>query len=100
MKPSKNSKRATLTKALKLAKKEANAGRDVMVLLPSVTWVGDIPLTYGRLDAPGNRYIRFANSYSGFSPTAIDTLILVGRNDFAWDIRGEEFARERLRTSL
>jgi hypothetical protein len=94
---SKKSKKKALTMALKLAKEEADDGLTVLVLLPSMAWVGDIPLTYGRLEGPGTRYIRFSNSLVGLGEVAIDTLILVGSNDPAWDFNGEIIAREGLR---
>jgi hypothetical protein len=93
---SKNSKKKALTKALNLAKKEADVGLNVMVLLPSVDWIGDMPLTYGHLDAPGTRYIRFSNSHAGLRSVAINTLIMVARCDPTWDAAGEAIARSGL----
>lgn len=90
----------TLKMSLELAASEAKAGRNVMVLVPDMSWTCGLPFTIGSRGSRGALHIRCTVCHSGLKSVAIDTLILVASATPAWDAAGEAFARERLRTSL
>ena len=86
--------------AINLAEIESGAGHNVMILVPDWSWSIGMPMTTDSTESRGAIYLRFANDHSGLKSVAIDTLILVASDTSTWDAKGEEYARERLRTSL
>ncbi len=81
---------------MKIARSEAAAGNTVMVLFPNWIWVSAAL----RQPRPSGVYLRASTVESGLKSLLIDTLILVGRHDPAWNKKGELYARERTRASL
>ena len=91
--------KSKLKKALELAYLESRSGHNVLVLVPDISWVGD--MTSEMSDVYGSVYTRCTTRHSDLKAiVTIDTLILVAPDDPAWDAKGEAYARERLRTSL
>ena len=90
--------------ALYLANNEAGLGRNVMILVPDVSWSIGVPMVIEPADhrdnSQGSIHTRFANDHGGLKSVAIDTLILVAPDTSTWDTVGEALAHERLRTSL
>ena len=92
--------KATLLKtAFELAIGELEAGRNVMVLVPDMSWTDGTFLTTSPSDSRGALHIRCTSHHSGLKAVAIDTLILVEPTADTWDAAGGALARERLRTS-
>jgi hypothetical protein len=88
-----------LKTAFELANGEADASRNVMILVPDLSWTGRT--TSSLLgDSRGTVYVRCSTRHSGLKTVAIDTLILVAPNTSTWDAEGEAMAYERLCTSL
>lgn len=91
--------RAAIGKALELAGRESEGGRNTMILVPDIVWANKT-ITIKLRGVYGDIFIRCTTHHSGLKSVAIDTLILVAPDDPAWDIVGEDLARERLYASL
>jgi hypothetical protein len=89
-----------MQEALEVASNESFDGRNVMILLPSKAWADGHPMTSELSDVHGAIHVRRTTEHSGLKSVPIDTLILVNAGHPDWDIAGEYYARERLRTSL
>lgn len=82
-----------IAKVMAIAKSEAVDGQQVMVLFPTPEWRS------AALPQPKDIWLRSSTVESGLKCLPIDTLILVDRSHPDWNINGERYARERLRTS-
>jgi hypothetical protein len=93
--------KATLLKrAYEMAHDEASGGRNTMVLVPDDSWIGVVSKTFScPIASHGAIHVRCSTYHSGLKSVAIDTLILVGSTDSAWDVEGMNYAHERLKTS-
>ena len=87
--------KSMIARAMKIAYKEVATDRKVMVLLPNNEWRSAALSPY-----TDNIYLRASTIESSLKSVAIDTLILVATDHPEWNTDGEQYAREKLRTSL